>query len=118
MNENEVNRALNAAVHRGFLVPEWYHDEHPDATGLRIVYHVGGITLPIVIFTFGKAFRHSLENYRQRKLLNTYILMVSSLPARGWDLGPPTCPEWENSLLSFSQPRTPKSLLACPRAWK
>lgn len=83
MNKTEVTKALKAAVHRGFLVPEWYHDEHPDALGLRIVYLVCGITLPIAVFTFAKACKHTLDNYRHRKLFNTYILMVSSLQT-GW----------------------------------
>ncbi|KAK8123185.1 hypothetical protein PG984_011855 [Apiospora sp. TS-2023a] len=61
---------------RGFLIPPWYQDEQPNELGLRIVWLVAGLTIPLAGFTFIKATKHSWSSYKSKHLFNPYISMV------------------------------------------
>ncbi|KAK8132177.1 hypothetical protein PG999_000350 [Apiospora kogelbergensis] len=61
---------------RGFLIPPWYHNEQPNELGLRIVWLVAGLTIPLAGFTAIKAIKHSWSSYKSRHLYNAYIIMV------------------------------------------
>ncbi|KAK7915264.1 hypothetical protein PG985_012967 [Apiospora marii] len=61
---------------RGFLIPPWYQNEQPNELGLRIVWLVAGLTIPLAGFTCIKAIKHSWSSYRSKHLCNPYILMV------------------------------------------
>ncbi|KAK6859392.1 hypothetical protein PG995_003028 [Apiospora arundinis] len=61
---------------RGFLVPPWYRNEQPNELGLRIVWLVAGLTIPLAGFTCIKAIKHSWSSYKSKHLFNPYIMMV------------------------------------------
>ncbi|KAK8074440.1 hypothetical protein PG997_009103 [Apiospora hydei] len=61
---------------RGFLIPPWYRSEQPNELGLRIVWLVAGLTLPLAGFTCVKAIKHSWSSYKSKHAYNPYIIMV------------------------------------------
>ncbi|KAK7985814.1 hypothetical protein PG988_003436 [Apiospora saccharicola] len=69
---------LNATAvkERGFLIPPWYQSEQPNELGLRIVWLVAGLTIPLAGFTCIKAIKHSWSSYKSKHLFNPYIIMV------------------------------------------
>ncbi|KAK8062018.1 hypothetical protein PG994_008384 [Apiospora phragmitis] len=78
MTCEKANVYLNATESqaRGFLVPPWYQSEQPNELGLRIVWLVAGLTIPLAGFTCIKATKHSWSSYKSRHVCNPYIIMV------------------------------------------
>lgn len=78
MTSAEKQQYVNATEFRarGFLIPPWYQSEQPNELGLRIVWLVAGLTIPLAGFTCIKATKHSWSSYRSQHLCNPYILLV------------------------------------------
>ncbi|KAK8043324.1 hypothetical protein PG993_005754 [Apiospora rasikravindrae] len=73
---HEYLNATALSQARGFLIPPWYRNEQPNELGLKIVWLVAGLTIPLAGFTCIKAIKHSWSSYKSKNVYNPYIIMV------------------------------------------